>query len=236
MRSPYCKAKARHRRWKEEVALLCEEMRRVAQFFLWKHDEWSSLRNLRGGASDGVLEGANAYAARQANMWEALARRCVKRWQRALESVSLEIPWPLRLRSLVGIGTSRSQLPVAIVSVHTNVDPRTPTALPIEHGAGPVRVGAHVSEEERQGAREADARTGVAGARNTVEDDSDFDFDIFPREGVYAPYASDKTFLERLVGDTDLANEETDGGGDRDWDDEDGSSAAFESDGLVYDD
>lgn len=112
MRSPYCKATARHRRWKEESLLLCEEMRRVAEYFVWKKDDWLGLRGLRPEAHDGVQDGCNAYASRQAKMWEGMARRCVRKWLGPLEVMGLQVAWSAKVRSAAGL------LPQSAFSAH----------------------------------------------------------------------------------------------------------------------
>lgn len=53
-------------RWSEEVLLLCEEMRRVQQFFRWHAHWWEEQVGRIPDLSMEDAEGAAAYAARQA--------------------------------------------------------------------------------------------------------------------------------------------------------------------------
>ncbi|KAG2112875.1 hypothetical protein DEU56DRAFT_874348 [Suillus clintonianus] len=63
MRIEWCKARARAMRWKEELELLREEMRRTLQFFDWQ-----------------AIEGRIAYARRQAALRRALRDTCHSSW------------------------------------------------------------------------------------------------------------------------------------------------------------
>jgi hypothetical protein len=68
-------------RWKEEVLLLHEEMRRVAAFLEWQASWWVE----RGGAYTGVdathTEGLRAYGYRQASVRQGIHAHFVAKWQ-----------------------------------------------------------------------------------------------------------------------------------------------------------
>ncbi|KAK7436258.1 hypothetical protein VKT23_019222 [Stygiomarasmius scandens] len=54
VRVEYCKAKARMDRWREEVMLLKEELRRMIDYALWKSEWWLERRS---GKDDIIYEG-----------------------------------------------------------------------------------------------------------------------------------------------------------------------------------
>ncbi|KIJ10047.1 hypothetical protein PAXINDRAFT_27756, partial [Paxillus involutus ATCC 200175] len=88
MRIEWCKARARAKRWEEEVKLLLEEMRRANEFFLWEAKQWdergepfSFEREWTFSALDEAdLEGYRAYAKRQSALHRALAARNSSSW------------------------------------------------------------------------------------------------------------------------------------------------------------
>lgn len=104
--------------------LLCEEMRRVAEYFIWKRDDWLRLRGLRPEAHDGVQDGCNAYVSRQAKMWEGLTRRCVRKWLGPLEVMTLKVAWSAKVRSAAGL------LPLPPSSTHARPPFVAPVAPP----------------------------------------------------------------------------------------------------------
>lgn len=52
LRAEWCKARARARRWSEEVDLLLEEMRRVIAYHEWECARWTSLVDTRFAGGD----------------------------------------------------------------------------------------------------------------------------------------------------------------------------------------
>ncbi|TFK58315.1 hypothetical protein BDN72DRAFT_782249 [Pluteus cervinus] len=63
----WCKSRARSKRWKEEVLLLQEEMRRVLMFFESEAETWKSRTEVSRANLDEVgFEGFSAYALQQA--------------------------------------------------------------------------------------------------------------------------------------------------------------------------
>jgi hypothetical protein len=73
IRVEWTKARARADRWREELVLLDEEMRRVIVFCNWKAGWWDERRASRTGVSNELAEGLWAYAAEQAareRTWE----------------------------------------------------------------------------------------------------------------------------------------------------------------------
>ena len=81
LRCEWAKSKARAERWDEEVQLVGEEMRRVLAFLEWKASWWDRQRKAQLNVSGDVLEGAHAYAAKQAHVNRALATSFEARWR-----------------------------------------------------------------------------------------------------------------------------------------------------------
>jgi hypothetical protein len=77
-------------RWTEEVELLTEEMRRVLAFLLWEAGWWKE--KARGRASSMTpeeLEGAIAYAERQADIRLEMRDHFARLWRYAPRYVEL---------------------------------------------------------------------------------------------------------------------------------------------------
>jgi hypothetical protein len=93
----WLKARARAHRWKEELILVDEEMRRCLEYCAWKSNWWQSMANLRQCSSSStrlampaaLTEALNAYALehsfterrrlnRWKGTWEALRDRAAK--------------------------------------------------------------------------------------------------------------------------------------------------------------
>jgi len=80
----WCRTRARHLRWVEEVGLLREEMRRVLAFMVWHEKWWNERRQLWNDLSAANHEGMVAYAARQAALRHTIHEDFKARWD-ALE-------------------------------------------------------------------------------------------------------------------------------------------------------
>ncbi|KAH8109623.1 hypothetical protein DFH11DRAFT_1469634, partial [Phellopilus nigrolimitatus] len=80
VRVEWAKSRARFERWKEEIALLCEEMRRVLAYLKWRADYWLSLRGLRTELDLSTQSGVDAYAAKQASLFSSLAAKFAANW------------------------------------------------------------------------------------------------------------------------------------------------------------
>lgn len=97
MRTVYTKGRARVLLWEEEIQLLCEEMRRVLVFMLWKRDWWLERADLRADARVDIRSGLKAYAARQAAVFGGLALQFATLWRPALGSMGMQVEWPAEL-------------------------------------------------------------------------------------------------------------------------------------------
>jgi hypothetical protein len=93
MRVEWTKARARMLRWKEEYAILQEEMRRVIAWFEWKEDWWKEQATRREAAATDILIGISAYAYKQANLMRRMAIRCAADWVPVLKSHRIQPAW-----------------------------------------------------------------------------------------------------------------------------------------------
>lgn len=93
MRAEWAQTRARAERWKEEVELLQEEMRRVIRFLQWRATWWGERRDLRAGnITSDLADGIGAYALRQSVMHRGLATKFARSWLPLLQSLNKEIP------------------------------------------------------------------------------------------------------------------------------------------------
>ncbi|TFK82053.1 hypothetical protein K466DRAFT_603993 [Polyporus arcularius HHB13444] len=81
LRVEWCKARARSHRWREEVQLLLEEMRRVPQFHEWTAQEWERRSDQNFQGREEYLEGARAYALQQASIRRKMKNFCLHVWR-----------------------------------------------------------------------------------------------------------------------------------------------------------
>ncbi|KAG2112112.1 hypothetical protein DEU56DRAFT_749410 [Suillus clintonianus] len=80
LRIEWCKSRARANRWAEEVELLQEEMRRVADFLAWHAGWWEKRANWRTVPAAPEQEGLQGYAKRQAALRRAMRVRFQEMW------------------------------------------------------------------------------------------------------------------------------------------------------------
>lgn len=96
MRVEWCKATARAERFKEEVELIVEEMRRTLLFFKWTAEHWEQLGKARAsepGIDNVTAAGLSAYAARKAALYQKLVDVFIRDWYECLERKSLGSSW-----------------------------------------------------------------------------------------------------------------------------------------------
>ncbi|KAJ6558713.1 hypothetical protein B0H10DRAFT_2120544 [Mycena sp. CBHHK59/15] len=91
LRVEWAKTRARAMRWREEVDLLEEEMRRVLQFFRWRSRWWLTQEGRRDEIENNTImrEGHAAYAHRQADQQEALCQRFRDMWEHVPAFIAL---------------------------------------------------------------------------------------------------------------------------------------------------
>jgi hypothetical protein len=112
MRIEWAKSKARAERWEEEIKLLREEMRRVIEYFSWKAQWWRVQGPRRTDADGYICNGAAAYAAKQAAMFENMAKSFVEVWYPYVMSKGLFVPWPDKY-----LPTAQQVLPMSDIDV-----------------------------------------------------------------------------------------------------------------------
>ncbi|KAG6805596.1 hypothetical protein H0H92_014788 [Tricholoma furcatifolium] len=98
LRLEWLKARARAQRWREEVMLVEEEMRRVLEYCRWRADWWER-QECRRTASPLLQEGLIAYVTEQANIERSRASAWQAQWEdlraRAQETLRDELlPFP----------------------------------------------------------------------------------------------------------------------------------------------
>ncbi|KAJ6449491.1 hypothetical protein C8R45DRAFT_849722, partial [Mycena sanguinolenta] len=83
LRIEWAKTRARAMRYKEEVDLLEEEMRRVLEFLDWRAGWWTSLVGSRAGEQPhaALREGHAAYAWKQAGYMRGMRERFAHQWR-----------------------------------------------------------------------------------------------------------------------------------------------------------
>jgi hypothetical protein len=80
MRTEWAQTRARMCRWKEELLIIQEEMRRVLAFFEWKSAWWLKQANRRLNLESSVQSGVAAYAHKQSTLCLRMAARCAGYW------------------------------------------------------------------------------------------------------------------------------------------------------------
>ncbi|KAM6496225.1 hypothetical protein JOM56_008931, partial [Amanita muscaria] len=72
--------RARAARWKEEIQLLEEEMRRSIQFCEWKALWWDSQKGRQESVPSHISEGIAAYAAEQSHAERQRVSNWTSKW------------------------------------------------------------------------------------------------------------------------------------------------------------
>ncbi|KAJ7118695.1 hypothetical protein C8R43DRAFT_1091016 [Mycena crocata] len=80
IRVEWTRARARADRWREELILLDEEMRRVLEFCTWKAEWWMDRLDSRPGVDEVLAEGLRAYALEQAHRENEWCARWGEKW------------------------------------------------------------------------------------------------------------------------------------------------------------
>ncbi|KZV60139.1 hypothetical protein PENSPDRAFT_540919, partial [Peniophora sp. CONT] len=97
----WARARARAMRWDEQETLLLEEMRRVMTTHLFTANVWTqralNVRTEFPFLLGDLASGLEAYAYRQANVYESLALNCVRKWAPFVRKHSLALEWPKAL-------------------------------------------------------------------------------------------------------------------------------------------
>ncbi|KAA1478735.1 hypothetical protein DENSPDRAFT_788366 [Dentipellis sp. KUC8613] len=94
MRVTYAKTRARARRWKEEIELLTEEMRRTLVFLQWKEKWWYAKLEARLDAPPDIRSGLRAYAMRQCLIFNGIAMSFKTLWDPLCKDSHLHTQFP----------------------------------------------------------------------------------------------------------------------------------------------
>ncbi|KAK7433802.1 hypothetical protein VKT23_020571 [Stygiomarasmius scandens] len=104
LRVEWCKTYARVKRWREEILLLQEEMRRCLVTLEWQAEQWEQRANIDTFEGE-RLEGSSAYAFEQAAIRRQIAERFERIWDTEEVSISREFrPGDLELVVDPGMG------------------------------------------------------------------------------------------------------------------------------------
>jgi hypothetical protein len=93
MRTEWAQTRARMCRWKEELLIIQEEMRRVLAFFGWKSSWWLEQANRRLNVESSVQSGVVAYAHKQSAYCLRMAARCAEYWLPVMERYKIVPIW-----------------------------------------------------------------------------------------------------------------------------------------------
>jgi hypothetical protein len=102
MRVEWAKARARMMRWKEELLIVQEEMRRVIAYHGWKAMWWRDRGALRIQGDATVLSGLSGYANKQAAICTRMAERCAFYWLPHLKAKGVTPVWGSEYENLQG--------------------------------------------------------------------------------------------------------------------------------------
>ena len=93
MRAEWAQTRARMCRWKEELQIIQEEMRRVLAFFEWRSSWWLEQGNRRQCLEPSLQSGVGAYAHKQACLCLRMAARCATYWLPIMKKHGITPTW-----------------------------------------------------------------------------------------------------------------------------------------------
>jgi hypothetical protein len=88
-------------RWKEELMLVQEEMRRVIAYHKWKADWWRERGSMRHHPDQVISSGISGYAHKQADMSTRMAEQCALHWLPHLKLQGIMPSWGLEYEHLL---------------------------------------------------------------------------------------------------------------------------------------
>lgn len=120
IRIEWTKAHARAERWREELILLEEEMRRVLVFCQWKAEWWDRRQQMRAEVDSELAEGLAAYAKEQAarerfwaadweTKWVAVRARALLVAREQLVDATWEVGLEVEIEEEVAYGECESR-------------------------------------------------------------------------------------------------------------------------------
>jgi len=96
----WAKARAHMLRWKEELLIVQEEMRRVIGYLRWKAEWWQARTSLQGHCDGGIVSGILGYANKQAAICSCMAEQCASYWVPHLKDKDITPAWASYFMSL----------------------------------------------------------------------------------------------------------------------------------------
>jgi hypothetical protein len=93
MQVEWSKARARMKRWNEELLIVQEEMRRAIVYLVWKAGWWRERSSLRDHMDETILSGVSGYAHKQAMICSRMAERCAVYWLPHLREKGVKPTW-----------------------------------------------------------------------------------------------------------------------------------------------
>ncbi|KAJ7049006.1 hypothetical protein C8F01DRAFT_1266153 [Mycena amicta] len=87
VRVEWSKSKARRDRWREEVQLCREEMKRVVRYLHWTQNEWERRGLQRVDVAPDLGHGIRAYAARQKSIHLRIGEQFYAHWSKSIAGV-----------------------------------------------------------------------------------------------------------------------------------------------------
>lgn len=93
MRTEWAQTRARMSRWKEELLITQEEMRRVLAYFEWKSSWWLEQANRRTSLEPSVQSGVVAYAHKQSALSLQMAACCAAHWLPVMKNHGINPSW-----------------------------------------------------------------------------------------------------------------------------------------------
>jgi hypothetical protein len=93
MRTEWAQTRARMCRWKEELLMIQEEMRRVLAYFEWRSAWWLEQANKRLNLESSFQSGVVAYAHKQSTLCLQMAARCAVYWLPVMKKHGIIPKW-----------------------------------------------------------------------------------------------------------------------------------------------
>ena len=161
VRHEWMTCRARADRWREELDLLQEEMRRVIAFLEWKSSSWAGRVGSRSGSvTVDIQHGIDSYARKQASIYRGLAVSLARQWIPHLITLELDISWTksyswaAEIVSLAaGKPSASTCMPSGSTLLAKSGEKRSSTTEPanFDHGSGDEKIdgseGGDVSDE-----------------------------------------------------------------------------------------
>ena len=115
MQVEWSKARARMERWKEELLIVQEEMRRVIVYLKWKEAWWRERSSLRDHVDGTILSGISGYAHKQAAICSRMAEKCAMYWLPDLREKGIKPVWEADYEHLlVSVGNEEEEKGVTL--------------------------------------------------------------------------------------------------------------------------